>query len=140
MSDDFSLDDILNGATFDEEVKASGGSTIKFEVGDSLIGVLKSTFEKASDLNPDRMQTGYNFTLAAPGTFSQGPQADTKRVDFEAGTEVTLYGKGNLPYVMKSVAVGEIVKVQRNKDEKMEGRPRGKDMTSAWSVFRPRKG
>ena len=134
MDNEPTLEDILAGKTFDQEVTGAG-KTIKFEVGDTMIATFQNLGERKSDLN-DNMQKVYTFVLATAGTFSQGPQSDTKRVDFEAGDEVTLYGKGNLNYLMGSVKLGELVKVVREKDEKLEGRPKGKDMSSAWRVFK----
>ena len=134
MDNEPTLEHILAGKTFDQEVTGAG-KTIKFEVGDTMIATFQNLGERKSDLN-DNMQKVYTFVLATAGTFSQGPQSDTKRVDFEAGDEVTLYGKGNLNYLMGSVKLGELVKVVREKDEKLEGRPKGKDMSSAWRVFK----
>lgn len=106
------LDAIIAGKTFKA---VGGGSTTKLNVGDRFVGTYLGFVEVPSDYNPDKPQKRHDFNKPN-------------------GERTSIYGKGNLNYLMAAVPVNALVLVERFPDEKMEGRKPGMDMTSSWGV------
>lgn len=94
-----SIDSIIAGRTF-KSVDSGGGAT-KLEVGDRFVGTFLSVTEVPSKFDRDKNQKRYDFLKPS-------------------GDRTSIYGKGNLNYLMGAVPVNALVLIERLPDEKMD--------------------
>lgn len=160
---DISLNDVLNGnaeaapvapAAPSEagpkrertKVAAGGSNGIELEVGDKFEGLYGGfTPIEGKYIDPATKQKKtsplHSFTLSAPATLTkvtkeEGASQKTKtRTAFEAGTVVTLFGKGNFNYLCNSVPTGADVEVIRLADEAMKSGPYAGQMVHTYEVW-----
>lgn len=96
-----------------------GGSSVALLVGDSFEAIYNGFSTVTGNFGDSKL---YKFTLIAPATLtviSKDPDTKVKseeRKNLDAGSVITMFGKGNFSYLLGSIVEGMDIEVTRDED------------------------